>query len=1301
MIGTKLGAYEITEEIGKGGMATVYRAYQPNMDRHVAVKVISSRMLSDEIMRERFQREAKLIAKLEHPHLLPIYDFNGTHAPPYIAMRFLEGGTLKQVMAVGKLPYEEVLYTLRQISSALDYAHRQGVVHRDLKPSNIMVDKEGNSFVGDFGIAHVSDANKELTGSGMVMGTPGYMAPEQANAESEIDQRADVYSLGVIIYEMLAGKPPFDGVSPISILMSHLSDPVPNILDDNPDLPKAVGSVLQIALAKDKEERYQTIGELVESLAKALDTQTIDNPAKLRDMTGSFASSQLEALQEQASKSKTPSDQQRQMTALYMDVTDFAEMLYEKEEPDAARTIVDGLWEQIEKAAKKYGGVIDARSGEGGMILWGREETQESDPEQAIRAGLEMQTAIKEETDARFGESDEALPFKAGITTGPVLLTRDEDTGTFNASGATMTLATRLKESAPPGTVLLSHDTFAHVRGVFALEEIPPVRMRGRKEPLDVYVVLSEMPRAFRKETRGIEGVETKMIGREPELKILQDALTLVMEDGETQVITVVGEAGVGKSRLLYEFNNWIALHEQVFWYFEARATQPSMLQPYSLTRDLFSSRFAIADNDPLSVVQEKFEGGIEGFLGEGHQEKAQLIGQLVGFDFSDSPTVERALKDPESFQKNALKHLGELFIVAADEQPVTIRVEDIHWADERSLDLLNNLARENTNIALFIINMARPEMYDRRPSWGEGQEFHARINLQPLSRLDSRRLVRELLKKTEEVPTELRDLIIKRMEGNPFYAEELVKVLIDDGVIVKSEPNWTVDMSKLTNVRVPPTLTGVLQARLARLPAGEQFMLQRTSVVGRLFWESAAAHLSADDGITAGAVGDMLEDLRQREMIFKREESAFEGTNEYIFRHAILRDVVYENIVPRQRRKYHKLVAEWLKEAGKDRMDEYRLLIAEHYEAAGDTPLAAEQLLDAGTTVGLLGSLDDSISIFEKGLEILDEKKHAAERLPLQLQMGTTLAIKGDYDGARAQFEPSLKTAKKLKDRESEARSLSELGRIHGIWLGEHERGLKYLEEALPIVKELDDKTQLAFILRQLGNIASHGDDLDAGEKYFNESLDLAREIDDDAQQFQALNSLGNSSLARGEFDESLETLQESLEIAKKIGSRGGAAMVRSNIASNYLLMKDLKNAKKEAKESLALAIEVGNDWLKAGGMSLLGGVAIREGELAEAKSLMKQALGIMWATGNISDGLTILAEYSRVLALAIGYKEAFELIGLVLAIPSLDKFTEIVADDAIADLKDNLSEKKRTTAMKRGEKMDLDVFVKGILEE
>src|SRR5690349_3039943 len=207
MIGKKLRAYEITEEICSGGMATVFRAYQPSMDRHVAIKVIRSTILHDLGPRERFQREARLIARLEHPHLLPVYDFDGEHDPPYIVMRYLEGGTLKQVQQQGSVPRAEFLYILRQLAGALDYAHRQGVVHRDLKPSNVMIDREGNAFLTDFGIARATGAGADLTGTGFMVGTPGYMAPEQARGDGVIDKAADIYSLGVMAFEVLTGSP--------------------------------------------------------------------------------------------------------------------------------------------------------------------------------------------------------------------------------------------------------------------------------------------------------------------------------------------------------------------------------------------------------------------------------------------------------------------------------------------------------------------------------------------------------------------------------------------------------------------------------------------------------------------------------------------------------------------------------------------------------------------------------------------------------------------------------------------------------------------------------------------------------------------------------------------------------------------------------------------------------------------------------------------------------------------------------------------------------------------------------------
>jgi len=187
MIAPKLGPYELIEEIGRGGMAAVYRAHQPSMERMVAIKVILTNIARDESAVQRFQREARLIARLEHAHILPVYDFDGGHEPPYIVMRYLAGGTLKEVLEQGSLPPAEAGYLLRQVGSALDYAHRQGIIHRDIKPSNIMIDREGNTFVTDFGIARIAagaEGERQITATGAIVGTPDYMSPEQASGRN-------------------------------------------------------------------------------------------------------------------------------------------------------------------------------------------------------------------------------------------------------------------------------------------------------------------------------------------------------------------------------------------------------------------------------------------------------------------------------------------------------------------------------------------------------------------------------------------------------------------------------------------------------------------------------------------------------------------------------------------------------------------------------------------------------------------------------------------------------------------------------------------------------------------------------------------------------------------------------------------------------------------------------------------------------------------------------------------------------------------------------------------------------------
>src|SRR5262245_30006801 len=433
MIDQRLGAYRITEEIGSGGMATVYHANQSTMDRHVALEGLRSSILHEPTLKERFRPEARLIARLEHPHLLPVYDFDGDHEPPYIVMRYLEGGTLKQVMEHGHLPYEEMLYLLGQVSAALDYAHRQGVVHRDLKPSNVMIDREGNAFVTDFGIARAANApgQENLTDPGNLVGTPAYMSPEQARGQSDVDSAADLYSLGVMVFELLTGSVPFQHESSLGVLMAHLNEPVPSAIERNDKLPKAIDRVLRTALAKEKGARYPKAEAFVSDLTAALKVKSASSPTKLQALTQTISIDQLRAYEAKTKKEKketpssaTPTEIQRQMTALYMDVTDLATALYESgQDAETVRARMDALWNRFDEIAREQGGVIQSRAEDLGLALWGRSRISEDDAERTIRAALLMREATLAEAKKLYGSDCEptdenALPFSAGITTG-------------------------------------------------------------------------------------------------------------------------------------------------------------------------------------------------------------------------------------------------------------------------------------------------------------------------------------------------------------------------------------------------------------------------------------------------------------------------------------------------------------------------------------------------------------------------------------------------------------------------------------------------------------------------------------------------------------------------------------------------------------------------------------------------------------------------------------------------------------------------------------------------------------------
>jgi serine/threonine protein kinase len=263
---TKIHRYEIKSHLGAGGMASVYHAYDPSFERDVAIKVLPESLLLDPQFRTRFTREAKAIARLEHPAIVPVYDVGEDNNQPYIVMRYMAGGSLADRIKKGTLPLDECIQIINRLAPALDAAHKQGIIHRDLKPGNILFDQYGNSFLSDFGIARIGQAEGPALTGNFILGTPAYMSPEQARGEADIDGRSDIYSLGSTLYEMLCGKITYEADTPMGQALKQIMEPTPNILEIRPDLPIEVQDVLAKSMEKDRSARYSTAAEMADAL---------------------------------------------------------------------------------------------------------------------------------------------------------------------------------------------------------------------------------------------------------------------------------------------------------------------------------------------------------------------------------------------------------------------------------------------------------------------------------------------------------------------------------------------------------------------------------------------------------------------------------------------------------------------------------------------------------------------------------------------------------------------------------------------------------------------------------------------------------------------------------------------------------------------------------------------------------------------------------------------------------------------------------------------------------------------------
>ena len=541
----------------------------------------------------------------------------------------------------------------------------------------------------------------------------------------------------------------------------------------------------------------------------------------------------------------------KQVSILFLDVVG-STTLSQQLDPEAISAVMDDSLSRGTSIVEQRRGKVLQYADDNILAAFGADESREDDTERAVHCGLallELGKTLGLEVLKAHGHT--GFNVRVGIHTGGVLLGGGVDAeGTIR--GTAVNIAARMEQTAPAGALRISHDTYAQVRGLFEVEAQEPLSVKGVDQPIQSYLVKRAKPRNFRIGTRGIEGVATRMIGRDAELEQLQAAYQRLFAERQMSAVTVVAEAGIGKSRLLYEFEAWSEARPESFFLFRGRATPQTDSQAYGLLRDILAWRFQIFDDDSIATARQKMEAGIVPLfthddgpdLAEGH---AHLLGHLIGIEWRDSRHIRGILDDPKQIRNRAFHAAAQIFrrVSASDGSPVILQLEDLHWADGESLDFLNYVAEVNRDVPLLVLSFTRPTLFERRPDWRSTEGIHTRIDLTPLDKTGSRLLANELLKKLPEVPAALRELLTSSAEGNPFYMEELVKMLIDQGAIQTGEP-WKVDAERLLVTKVPPTLTGVLQARLDGLPQAEKRALQQASIVGAVFWDQALAAIEA-----------------------------------------------------------------------------------------------------------------------------------------------------------------------------------------------------------------------------------------------------------------------------------------------------------------------------------------------------------------------------------------------------------------------------------------------------------------------
>ena len=738
--------------------------------------------------------------------------------------------------------------------------------------------------------------------------------------------------------------------------------------------------------------------------------------------------------------------------------------------------------------------------------------------------------------------------------------------------------------------------------------------------------------------------------------------------------MTIAGEAGVGKSRLLHEFNLWLNSQAPRVRTLEARADPHTREQAYGLVRGLLAWYLRIANNESMESAKARLTAQLVPLLaatdGTGMAEAhAHVLGQLIGLDFTSSPHVRGIADDVIQIRNRGFHVVAQLFrrLAERDGTPIVVYIDDLHWADDGSLDLLDYVVEVNGDVPMLILAATRARGLDRPIKLESTGHVHERIDLAPLDRQRCRELCDELLKDLPEAPAHLRELISERADGNPFYIEELVAMLIDRGAIESERGPRARRSEGAGSMEVPATLAGVLQARLDELAPAERAALQVASVVGVVFWDAALDALSEHGS-------EVLPELRRRGLVVCHEASLMDGMREYAFRHQILQQVTYDTVLKARRRELHAKAAAWLNSLSGVRANDFLGTLAEHYARAGDDESACQMFTRAAEHAAARYAHADAIKFAARAFDVMGDRSDQQSALlrwrlldvrerMLDLQGRRNeqqsdiddlerLANIFDDDGRRAEaawrrsgialrtgqfraMEGAARTAVALASRASD--SVLKLRAHHRLacalcMLGEVDRGKILASDGLASARAQDSRLMEAHFLNALCFVAWRQQDLLTGLGLAQQELAIDRELGDRVAEADTLINVGDCYANLGANSEAASYLDQGLRLARAVGSRAKEPYALCGLCLLALRRNDNEQALASANAALNIAISVRDRRAEMNAQYFLGDAELASQRYEAAAQAFEAARALAAVVGEAQAAYEAKAGLARV---------------------------------------------------------------------